>query len=234
VVAADGVASTCCEQLSIEQTVKTLPQSAIITNISTSLPHQHCAFERFTNQGPLALLPMSDNRYSVVWCVKDEYVNSILDMSDEAFTEHLQKAFGWRAGKITKAGSRSHYPLNIYQRPQSVSHRFVAIGNAAQTLHPIAGQGFNLGLRDVAALVEAIGDHQGDIGDYSVLHHYQVKRSCDKSNTIMLTESLVRLFSNDYFATSLGRNVGLALMDNLPFLKAPLLKHTLGLVEVHK
>jgi 2-octaprenyl-6-methoxyphenol hydroxylase len=234
VVAADGVASTCCEQLSIEQTVKTLPQSAIITNISTSLPHQHCAFERFTNQGPLALLPMSDNRYSVVWCVKDECVDSILDMSDEAFIEHLQQAFGWRAGKIIKAGSRSHYPLNIYERPQSVSHRFVAIGNAAQTLHPIAGQGFNLGLRDVAALVEAIGDHQGDIGDYSVLHQYQTKRSCDKSNTIMLTEGLVRLFSNDYFATSLGRNVGLALMDNLPFLKAPLLKHTLGLVEVHK
>jgi 2-octaprenyl-6-methoxyphenol hydroxylase len=127
-------------------------------------------------------------------------------------------------------GQRASYPLWLRYRKQNISHRFAIVGNAAQTLHPIAGQGFNLGIRDVATLAETIANAPQDPGCYSVLKDFKQAREKDRTATISLTSSLVHIFSNDYLATRIGRNLGLAAMDNLPTLKSPLIKRTLGLV----
>lgn len=229
-VAADGAISSCCEQLGITLNEHDFDQVAVIANICTEQAHQGRAFERFTSQGPVALLPMSDNRMSLVWCLRPEAAQQVLQMNDEAFLEQLQHDFGWRLGRLTQVGTRASYPLLLRYREQNTSHRFAIVGNAAQTLHPIAGQGFNLGIRDVASLAEQMVASLEDVGAYSVLSAFKQRRESDRVGTITLTSSLVHLFSNDYLSLRIGRNLGLALMDNLPPLKAPLLQRTLGLV----
>ena len=134
-------------------------------------------------------------------------------------------------GKLEKVGQRASYPLILRHRQQNISHRFAIVGNAAQTLHPIAGQGFNLGIRDVASLAEEVCEQLDDAGHYAGLTRFRKRRESDRETTIALTSGLVHLFSNDWPATRLGRNLGLAAMDNISPLKAPLLRHTLGLVE---
>ncbi len=126
----------------------------MIANVATSVAHEGRAFERFTQHGPLAMLPMSDGRCSLVWCHPLERREELLSWSDEKFCRELQSAFGWRLGKITHAGKRSAYPLALTRAARAITHRTVLVGNAAQTLHPIAGQGFNLGMRDVMSLAE--------------------------------------------------------------------------------
>ncbi|WP_194437463.1 2-octaprenyl-6-methoxyphenyl hydroxylase [Vibrio fluminensis] len=229
-VAADGAISSCCEQLGIALSEHDFDQVAVIANICTEQAHQGRAFERFTSQGPVALLPMSDNRMSLVWCLRPEAAQQVLQMNDEAFLEQLQYDFGWRLGRLTQVGTRASYPLLLRYREQNTSHRFAIVGNAAQTLHPIAGQGFNLGIRDVASLAEQMMASLEDVGAYSVLSAFKQRRESDRVGTITLTSSLVHLFSNDYLSLRIGRNLGLALMDNLPPLKAPLQQRTLGLV----
>ena len=229
-VAADGALSTCSEQLGLELKEHDFDQYAIIANVEISEPHQGRAFERFTPCGPVALLPMSDQRMSLVWCQPPDKVEALLTCSNEQFLEQLQQAFGWRLGKLIRVGQRASYPLVLRTRSQVVSHRFAIVGNAAQTLHPIAGQGFNLGIRDVASLAEELT--RGDaLGSYQQLARYKTRREHDRQMTIGLTSSLVHLFSNDLPTLSVGRNVGLALMDNCALLKAPLLKRTLGIVN---
>lgn len=229
-VAADGAISTCCQQVGIEMTEHDFEQVAVIANITTQSPHQHRAFERFTDTGPLALLPMSQGRMSLVWCLTPEKAKTTLLKSDEQFLSELQQAFGWRLGKMHKVGSRASYPLLLRYRKQNISHRFAIVGNAAQTLHPIAGQGFNLGIRDVATLVETIAESTSDPGCYAVLKQFKGARCEDRAATITMTSTLVHAFSNDYLSLRLGRNLGLLAMDNLPILKQPLLRRTLGLV----
>ncbi|MGL6262014.1 2-octaprenyl-6-methoxyphenyl hydroxylase [Vibrio sp. WXL210] len=233
-VSADGADSDCCAMLNLAQECVDFNQSAIIANIVCQQPHQNRAFERFTEHGPVALLPMTDNRMSLVWCLPPEQIDSVMKLGDEAFLHQLQQAFGWRLGALTATGQRSAYPLMLRYREQIVSHRFAVVGNAAQALHPIAGQGFNLGIRDVASLVDEIAAayHSGldDLGDYSILSTYQARRGYDRTATMALTSGLVRLFSNDWWSTRLGRNLGLLAADNLPPLKQPLLQRTLGLV----
>ncbi|OLQ89253.1 2-octaprenyl-6-methoxyphenyl hydroxylase [Vibrio panuliri] len=229
-VAADGAISSCCEQLGIALREHDFNQVAVIANIRTEMPHQGQAFERFTQQGPVALLPMSDGRMSLVWCVRPEVAQHMIELDDCAFLAQLQQQFGWRLGKLTHVGARASYPLLLRYREQNTSHRFAIVGNAAQTLHPIAGQGFNLGIRDVASLAEELMHSLDDVGQYSVLSAFKQRREADRTYTISLTSSLVHLFSNDYLTLRVGRNIGLALMDNIPPLKTPLLQRTLGLV----
>lgn len=231
-VAADGAISTCCQQVGLELTEHDFDQVAVIANITTELAHNGQAFERFTDSGPVALLPMSEGRMSLVWCLRPEQATEVMGYSDEQFLAQLQSAFGWRLGGLKKVGQRASYPLLLRYRQQNVSHRFAVVGNAAQTLHPIAGQGFNLGIRDVATLAESIVAHAAeDVGSYKVLKHFKQLRREDRHATIAMTSSLVHLFSNDYLATRIGRNLGLFAMDNLPVLKTPLLRRTLGLVS---
>ncbi|MFB9135253.1 2-octaprenyl-6-methoxyphenyl hydroxylase [Vibrio olivae] len=230
-VAADGAISTCCEKIGLSLEEHDFEQVAVIANIVTAKPHQGWAFERFTDEGPVALLPMSEQRMSLVWCMSAQQAEDVKLMQDEQFIATLQQRFGWRLGKIEKAGERASYPLTLRYRPQNISHRFAIVGNAAQTLHPIAGQGFNLGIRDVASLAHEIGLSLDDAGDYAMLSRFRQRREHDRQATIGLTSSLVHLFSNDYLSLRIGRNLGLLALDRVPGLKVPLLQRTLGLVE---
>ncbi|WP_434997132.1 2-octaprenyl-6-methoxyphenyl hydroxylase [Vibrio scophthalmi] len=229
-VAADGAISSCCQALGFELKQHDFDQVALIANIRCQQAHQGRAFERFTEQGPVALLPMSDDRMSLVWCLRPEVAERVLHLDDAAFLAELQQAFGWRLGQMTQVGLRASYPLLLRYRAQNISHRFAIVGNAAQTLHPIAGQGFNLGIRDVASLAEEVVQSLADVGRYQVLNAFSRRRQADRDTTIAMTSALVHIFSNDYLSLRIGRNLGLAMMDNVPSLKTPLLQRTLGLV----
>ncbi|KUJ00283.1 2-octaprenyl-6-methoxyphenyl hydroxylase [Vibrio sp. MEBiC08052] len=230
-VAADGNTSTCCRQLGITSAVHDFEQVAVIANVELNQPHQGRAFERFTTSGPLALLPMSHQRMSMVWCVRPDTLEEMIRWDDETFLSQLQQAFGWRLGKMTRVGTRTAYPLKLTYRTRAVSHRFAIIGNAAQTLHPIAGQGFNLGIRDIATLVEEVRRHPDDVGCYAALSAFQQRRTPDRQKTMTMTSTLVHIFSNAWFPAVVGRNLGLMAIDNLPVLKQPLLTRTLGYVS---
>ncbi|HCE4577940.1 2-octaprenyl-6-methoxyphenyl hydroxylase [Vibrio parahaemolyticus] len=230
-VAADGAVSQCCQQIGLELSEHDFDQVAVIANIVTQEPHQGRAFERFTENGPVALLPMSDNRMSLVWCLRPDDAQIVMELSESEFLERLQQDFGWRLGAMQKVGLRASYPLLLRHRKQNISHRFAIVGNAAQTLHPIAGQGFNLGIRDVVTLAEELVKQGEDIGRYQGLIRFSQRREADRNETIWLTSSLVHVFSNDLLAMRIGRNTALAAMDNLSIFKQPLLRHTLGLVK---
>ncbi|MBM4952816.1 2-octaprenyl-6-methoxyphenyl hydroxylase [Vibrio parahaemolyticus] len=230
-VAADGAVSQCCQQIGLELSEHDFGQVAVIANIVTQEPHQGRAFERFTENGPVALLPMSDNRMSLVWCLRPDEAQIVMELSESEFLERLQQDFGWRLGAMQKVGLRASYPLLLRHRKQNISHRFAIVGNAAQTLHPIAGQGFNLGIRDVVTLAEELVKQGEDVGRYQGLIRFSQRREADRNETIWLTSSLVHVFSNDLLAMRIGRNTALAAMDNLSFFKQPLLRHTLGLVK---
>lgn len=230
-VAADGAVSQCCHQIGLELSEHDFDQVAVIANIVTQEPHQGRAFERFTENGPVALLPMSDNRMSLVWCLRPDEAQIVMELSESEFLERLQQDFGWRLGAMQKVGLRASYPLLLRHRKQNISHRFAIVGNAAQTLHPIAGQGFNLGIRDVVTLAEELVKQGEDVGRYQGLIRFSRRREADRNETIWLTSSLVHVFSNDLLAMRIGRNTALAAMDNLSIFKQPLLRHTLGLVK---
>ncbi|TOG09958.1 2-octaprenyl-6-methoxyphenyl hydroxylase [Vibrio parahaemolyticus] len=230
-VAADGAVSQCCQQIGLELSEHDFDQVAVIANIVTQEPHQGRAFERFTENGPVALLPMSDNRMSLVWCLRPDDAQIVMELSESGFLERLQQDFGWRLGAMQKVGLRASYPLLLRHRKQNISHRFAIVGNAAQTLHPIAGQGFNLGIRDVVTLAEELVKQGEDVGRYQGLIRFSQRREADRNETIWLTSSLVHVFSNDLLAMRIGRNTALAAMDNLSIFKQPLLRHTLGLVK---
>lgn len=230
-VAADGAVSQCCHQIGLELSEHDFDQVAVIANIVTQEPHQGRAFERFTENGPVALLPMSDNRMSLVWCLRPDEAQIVMELSESEFLERLQQDFGWRLGAMQKVGLRASYPLLLRHRKQNISHRFAIVGNAAQTLHPIAGQGFNLGIRDVVTLAEELVKQGEDVGRYQGLIRFSQRREADRNETIWLTSSLVHVFSNDLLAMRIGRNTALAAMDNLSIFKQPLLRHSLGLVK---
>lgn len=229
-VSADGAESTCCQLLGHANSEHDFNQVAVITNVEVAEAHKGRAFERFTTSGPLALLPMSDNRMSVVWCMSPEAAARTERLSEDAFIDRLQNEFGWRLGRILKKGSVACYPLILKKKDAIVSHRFATVGNAAQLLHPIAGQGFNLGIRDIASLVEKVLQ-QNDVGEHIILSAYRKCREKDRNETIALITGLVHLFSNHWPTMSLPRNLALIAMDNIHLLKVSLLKRTMGLVE---
>ncbi len=230
-VAADGAVSQCCQQVGLELSEHDFEQVAVIANIVAQESHQGRAFERFTENGPVALLPMSDNRMSLVWCLHPDEAETVLALSDSDFLVRLQQDFGWRLGALQRVGQRASYPLLLRHRQQNISHRFATVGNAAQTLHPIAGQGFNLGIRDVVSLAEEVVKQSDDVGRYQGLMRFNQRRAADRSDTIWLTSSLVHIFSNDLPVMRIGRNAALAAMDNFSIFRQPLLRHTLGLVK---
>ena len=233
-VAADGARSKLAASCGIQWQTEDYQQVAVIANVSTQLAHHGRAFERFTQHGPLALLPMSQGRCSLVWCHPLAQQAQVDSWSDEQFLQQLQQAFGWRLGKFTHVGQRLSYPLALQTASQVSSHRLAVVGNAAQTLHPIAGQGFNLGLRDVMSLAETLaGAHRQrqDPGSFAVLQHYQQRRQPDRQATVGITDGLVRLFANRFSPLVVGRNLGLMAMDNLPLMRNMLAERTLGWVK---
>ena len=240
VVAADGGNSAVRRQLDIRTTDRDYHQTAIVANISTQCPHDNRAFERFTRHGPLALLPLDseqlgeapDHRCALVWTRSPADAERLLAASDADFLAELQHCFGQRLGRLEKVGKRHGYPLKLIRAREQVRARLALIGNAAHTLHPIAGQGFNLGLRDVATLAQAIVDaHRAgdDIGALSTLEPYAQWRQQDHRKVIGFTNALVRGFSNRFPPLALARNTGLLATDLLPPLKHSLARHSMGL-----
>lgn len=233
-VIANGSRSSLARDCGIDWQTEQYQQVAIIANVVTQQPHNGQAFERFTAEGPLALLPMSDNRLSLVWCLSAHKAAELLALENDHFLLALQQAFGWRLGQFKQVGKRDSYPLALQQASSLHQHRVVLAGNAAQTLHPIAGQGFNLGLRDAISLAETVSDAyrlQQDLGSDQVLHSYQHRRQSDRAKTIAITDGLVRTFANDYWPMVIGRNLGLLVMDKVPGFKHLLATRTLGWVQ---
>jgi len=232
-VAADGSNSTVRQLLGINSESEDYGQTAIIANITPSKPHGNVAYERFTESGPLALLPMNDNRCSLVWTQRHDDVEHIMALSDEVFLKQLQSCFGYRLGKLKLVGQRGAYPLGLMRATEQVRPRLAVIGNAAHAIHPIAGQGFNLGIRDVAALAECINDALGtqqDIGSLATLQRYAEWRKHDHNQVISVTDGLVRLFSRPNKAIALGRNLGLFLMEKTPPIKRLVSRQAMGLM----
>ena len=235
VVAADGANSIIRQCHRLEQQSVDFEQTAIIANVKLDDKHHNKAWERFTDTGPLALLPMSasegNDRLSLVWAVKPEQAENYLALSDKEFVDKLQTAFGFRAGKLITAGKRFSYPLVMTYMQRPIHHRTLFVGNAAQTLHPIAGQGFNLGLRDIMSVIDVCEDalmHDTDIGSAHVVHSYLKQRQPDRDNTLQRVEFLVRGFSNNHFPLVCGRNIGLSLLSWLPSLKTTVGKKAMG------
>lgn len=232
VVAADGARSTVRDLVGIEADIHDYQQSAIVTAINSKRAHEGTAFERFTNAGPLALLPADEaHRSTVVFTVDRSELDAHLDMTDEAFTALLQERFGWRLGRLSGLGKRLSYPLYRVLAKETVRPRLVVIGNAAHNLHPVAGQGFNLGLRDVAALAEILveaEEGQADPGCAKLLAAYEAGRTRDQGRFSQLTHGLDKIFANDQPALSALRGLGLATFDILPIAKRRFLKMNLG------
>ncbi len=235
-VAADGGNSPVRQRLGIGSFRIGYGQHAVITNVAVDRPHRNVAYERFTDQGPMALLPARDPKggermFALVWTVPDDARETVLALDDAAFLARLQERFGERAGRFLAVGRRHAYPLGWMQSREHVRHRLAVIGNAAHTLHPVAGQGFNLGLRDVATLAEVITDgvRAGrDPGDHELLRGYARWRRRDQLTTALFTDGLVRLFSNDRAPLALARNIGLTVLDTVPPLKRLLARHAMG------
>ncbi|MDH3589589.1 MAG: 2-octaprenyl-6-methoxyphenyl hydroxylase [Gammaproteobacteria bacterium] len=227
-VVADGARSTTRELLGIGADITRYEQIAVITNVTPEKYHEHVAYERFTDTGPLAFLPMSNGRCSVVWTLPPDEADTALLCDDDQFLSALQDAFGHRLGRLTRCGSRHSYPLFLVKAAQISGERHVLIGNAAHGLHPVAGQGFNLGLRDVAALADVIADND-DPGDAIALRRYTQWRESDHDRVINLTDGLVRLFTSDFAPVKLARGAGLAALDLLGAPRGAFARQTMGL-----
>ena len=233
-VAANGSGSSLAAGCGIRWQKEDYRQLAVIANVTTSQLPAGRAYERFTPYGPLALLPMSGHRFSLVWSLPADMRQQISQWTDRQFLEQLQQAFGWRQGRFIHCGKRDYYPLALQQAVDITHHRLALIGNAAQTLHPIAGQGFNLGLRDVMTLAETVAQAAAageDTGSHRVLSQYRQRRLPDRQKTIAITDGLVRLFSCEDLPLVVSRNLGLSVMEKLPWLKNQLAGRTLGWVK---
>jgi len=232
-VAADGGKSFIREQLDVPTQRWEYGQTAVVTNITPEQPHNNVAYERFTDSGPVALLPMTENRCALVWTVRDEQVDEVMSFDDEQFIQHFQERFGHRLGRFMRVGKRNHYPLNLLRAKEFTRERIAIIGNAAHTLHPIAGQGFNLGLRDVSALVDVILAAQkedDDVGHSSALDRFSQWRKTEQKSMALATDGLARLFSNPLKSIRLGRNAGLLLVDLFPPLRRGIARGAMGLL----
>ena len=232
VVAADGGRSLVRDKAGIEARRTDYYRTALVTTVTPELPHRAIAYERFTGSGPLAILPMSENRCAVVWTVASGDVEAVLAQDDAQFLAALQERFGTRLGRFLKVGKRAAYPLALTKVGEHVRPRLVLIGNAAHTVHPVAGQGFNLGLRDVAVLAQVLSDAQRagrDPGEPAVLANYGAWRKRDNLAISIFTDGLVRIFSNDLAPLSFLRNLGLVAVDLFPPAKRALLRLSMGL-----
>ena len=235
-LACDGAQSSCRQLANIEVSHYDYQQCALIANVSTEKNHSNKAFERFTEFGPIAMLPLKpsagqQNRCSLVWTLSPEQAKKIQSLNDDEFKLALEETFGSWLGAITHLGKRDVYPLVLLQAKQQRYHRMALVGNASHTIHPIAGQGFNLGLRDVEVMTALVNEAlltEKDIGSFGLLQRYEKHRVKDQGEVIELTDSLVTLFANDISPLIAGRNVALSAMNFFKPLKNILVKKTMG------
>jgi 2-octaprenyl-6-methoxyphenol hydroxylase len=228
VVAADGANSTVRAAARIDADVEDYDQVAIVANVVADRTHDGTAYERFTPSGPLAILPLYDGSHGLVWTAKPDRAAALLSLSDADFLHELQSRFGWRAGRFLRVGRRASYPLKLSRATTTVATRTVLIGNAAQALHPVAGQGFNLGLRDAAILAELLANAHGDVGSPALLEQFSQWRAADRGGVVRFTDGLVKLFGDTRPGIGPLRNLGLLLFDLAPPAKSALAKVSLG------
>jgi 2-octaprenyl-6-methoxyphenol hydroxylase len=212
VVAADGAHSLVKQAAGIDSSERDYHQVALVANIRTDRSARGIAYERFTAAGPLALLPLADGAYTVVWTLPPERAPALRDCDDAEFCRALQHSFGWRAGQVRSVGKRAAYPLSLVRAEELRGERVALVGNAAQALHPVAAQGFNLGLRDAATLAELIAG-ASDPGADQLLSQFARRRSADRRGMIGFTDQLVKLFDSRRGAAIAARNLGLLLFD---------------------
>jgi 2-octaprenyl-6-methoxyphenol hydroxylase len=230
-VAADGARSPARELAGIGHEVQDYGQVAVIANVTPANDHGGTAFERFTASGPLAVLPLTQGRATIVWTLPPERARDTLALGDAAFLAALQAAFGYRLGLFRKAGARAAYPLALVQAHAWHAGRVALAGNAAHGIHPVAGQGFNLGLRDAAALAELVAGLGvgGDPGSAALLESYAQWRHADCARTVRDTDGLVQLFTSEFALLRAGRRLGLVGLDLFPPARAAVARRGMGL-----
>lgn len=211
-ILADGSASPLGQSLGIQYRIEDYGQTAIIANVEADRPHGGVAYERFTSHGPVALLPLSSvgrsGRYALIWTHPTAHIGPLLALDDKAFCQALQADFGYRAGRFCRVGSRQTYPLRLVLAQEQIRAGLVMMGNAAHFLHPVAGQGFNLALRDCRILSEVIADAKMP-GDLALLQRYLDRQQQDQQTTVALGHGLVKLFSTADLPNTLLRSLGL-------------------------
>jgi 2-octaprenyl-6-methoxyphenol hydroxylase len=234
IVAADGAQSAVRSAFGVDAESRDYEQTAVITTVLPQRFHDNVAYERFTRSGPLALLPLDGGRCALVLTLSRATADAAMAWSDVEFLAEVQGRFGFRLGRFLKVGRRAAYPLSITRATRTSAGRCVIVGNAAQGLHPVAGMGFNLGLRDVASLAELIAEHrhepQFDAGAATLLAEYDAWRAADRGGVIAFTDGLVRLFANPLSVVRRLRNAGLLAFDLLPPAKAALSRLSTGAV----
>lgn len=229
--AADGADSPCRSMLGLSARTHDYQQTAVIANLTPDQDHRGRAFERFSAQGPMALLPHVGKRCGLVWTRSSDQAQALLDMDDESFRQSVQREFGYRLGAITRVGARASYPLRLVHARRQWAGRGLILGNAAHAIHPISAQGFNLGLRDVATLAEMlISQHASgqDLGSAVLLADYQQARQPDQDAIIEYTHTLVTLFAQPFAPIQLGRSLALMATELITPLKHVLARRTLG------
>lgn len=232
IVATDGQNSAVRQQQNIDITRFDYQQTAIICNVQLKRDHHNVAYERFTKTGSIALLPLCEQQNAIVWVVHKEEAKELLSLNNCAFLEKLQNMFGYRAGRLLHPTQRVAIPLQLIISKEQIRPHLVLLGNAVHTLHPIAGQGLNLGLRDMAVLAEEIVaatkqdiDH---LNDFKVLQRYLKRRREDQHFMVTFTHQLIGIFSNSFLPLVLLRNLGLILIDIMPPIKRLLAQRALG------
>lgn len=230
---ADGRGSMVRKAAGIPVSTFEYQQHGIVCSIEHEIGHQGIAHERFLPSGPFAILPLKGNRSSLVWTEKSHLVDTIMQLSDRAFEAEVQRRVGDFLGNATPVGGRWAYPLSLQYADNYTDTRLVIVGDAAHGIHPIAGQGLNLGLRDVAALVQVITDAHTvglDIGSDQTLDAYSRWRHADNAALISVTDILNRLFSNDVSVIRMARDAGLAVVEQIPPLKNFFMSHARGTI----
>ncbi|MEI1249915.1 ubiquinone biosynthesis hydroxylase [Rhizobium aouanii] len=222
-VACDGVRSTLRDLAGIRTVTWDYGQSGIVATVEHERPHDGCAEEHFLPAGPFAILPLKNNRSSLVWAERTSDANRLVAADDLIFEEELERRFGHKLGALKVIGDKRAFPLGLTLARAFVAPRFALAGDAAHGIHPISGQGLNLGFKDVAALAETVveADRLGlDIGSINILERYQTWRRFDTFRMGVTTDVLNRLFSNDATPIRIARDVGLGIVDQLPRLKS--------------
>jgi len=219
-VVADGAGSSVRDKLAIQAETKDYQQAAIIANLKIQQPSVNCAYERFTSGGPMAMLPLPEQRYAMVWTNTPHRAETLMQLSDDDFIHQVHQQFGYRLGFFSQVGKRVRFDLKLTRASRLVAGRAVLIGNAANALHPVAGQGFNLALRDIGLLFDLITDI--DLQSTQLppqLEQYELQRSADQNQTVQLSDWLVQLFSNNLPLLNHSRAGALAALDLCPWLK---------------
>jgi 2-octaprenyl-6-methoxyphenol hydroxylase len=233
-VAADGAQSGIRKQLGIAARVWEYGQSALVCNVSVEQPQAHTAYERFTEQGTVALLPVDGERYALIWTAERARIEALLALAEAEFLQQAAARFNGQFGRFLTLGRRHSYPLNLVRANAQIHGRVIVLGNAAHSLSPIAAQGFNLSLRDVAVLAETLADasERGkDVGDAQILAGYVKSRRRDQTDTAFFTDLLTRAFSNPLRTVGMARNVGMLGLELLPSVRRQFLRRSAGLIR---